>query len=461
MGADHARHRLVVFLVSGLTSHIFGSLGVARRLRASGLEVEFWGESPAMRVVQRQGFVFHTLEGVRYCYDRVLFDSWRGLLRNPKTAFQVLRHLRKRRGTLWNDLLSFEQSLDRQLARAAPVAAMIDPLLALYYPILKARGVRCVLLQDKPLPCADPLVPPPTSGWVPRPRARINHLCIATQWGLEALKRRLRHLRSGGAELLRLYTPDRLVRAVLQRASPSIGSLACRRVGYDLHFADLEEWVLGAPEIDFARARPLPERVRYIGPCVDLQRVEPEAPIGRGSADPLIYVSMGTSMPSWNAHIDLLRRIIRAFGGLPGVQLVVSAGSAKARAELRNNFSNVHVSALLPQLKLLQVADLAIIHAGANALRECIFTDTPMLAFPREYDQRGNAARIVHHGLGLRGRRNDTVGEIRSKALRILHEPRFAQRIRECHAAAARAEAMLFASAVRTLVDGTEPRQAA
>ena len=46
-----------------------------------------------------------------------------------------------------------------------------------------------------------------------------------------------------------------------------------------------------------------------------------------------------------------------------------------------------------------------VTHGGMNSIVECIYRQVPMLAYPlnRCWDQPGNAARIVFHGLGMRG----------------------------------------------------------
>jgi zeaxanthin glucosyltransferase len=442
----------VVFVVSGLTSHVLGTLGVARRLLAANVSVEYWGESLCSRLVRKQGFNFHELPGVRYCHDRVLFDGWIGLVRSPLSGLKILSALRRRRSTMHSDLSLFEQALDQQLARQVPTLAILDPLLVGYYPLLRIRGIRCVLLQDKPLPLPDPLVPPPTSGLLPAD-GPLSRARIAFRWALERAYCFMCRVRSEAAAAVFLYTPDNLVAAVQVRAPNSGRRSAHRRVRYDLHFADLEEWVLGAPEIEFPRERALPDNVRYIGPCVDLQRIEVGSPIARAAeARYFVYVSMGTSMPHWSTDLSLLRRVITALGGIRGIQVVISAGTMEAHRMLRTGFKNVHVSPLLPQLRLLRAADLAITHAGANAVRECIAMDTPMLAFPREYDQHGNAARIVYHGLGLRGSRSrDNAASIRKQALRILADGRFSCRVREYRTAITKSEDALFASAARSV----------
>lgn len=54
-----------------------------------------------------------------------------------------------------------------------------------------------------------------------------------------------------------------------------------------------------------------------------------------------------------------------------------------------------------------------------------------MLVYPRAFDQFGNGARVVFHGLGLRGdRRRDDAGTIRRKAPAILGDDGYRARLR-------------------------------
>lgn len=66
---------------------------------------------------------------------------------------------------------------------------------------------------------------------------------------------------------------------------------------------------------------------------------------------------------------------------------------------------NIRVFRQVPQFHLLQYCDLMITHGGMNSITECIYRQVPMLVYPlnRSWDQPGNAARAVFHGLGLKG----------------------------------------------------------
>lgn len=61
-----------------------------------------------------------------------------------------------------------------------------------------------------------------------------------------------------------------------------------------------------------------------------------------------------------------------------------------------------------PQLSILDKADLVITHGGHATIKECIKFAVPMIVLPCSYDQRGNAARIEYHRLGVRDRMLET-----------------------------------------------------
>jgi zeaxanthin glucosyltransferase len=79
----------------------------------------------------------------------------------------------------------------------------------------------------------------------------------------------------------------------------------------------------------------------------------------------------------------------------------------------------------VPQLRVLERADCAVIHGGISTINECIHFGVPMLAYPFKHvtDQMGNAARIAYHGLGIAADRDrDTPERIRARVKRILED---------------------------------------
>jgi UDP:flavonoid glycosyltransferase YjiC (YdhE family) len=51
---------------------------------------------------------------------------------------------------------------------------------------------------------------------------------------------------------------------------------------------------------------------------------------------------------------------------------------------------------------MLKRASLMVSHGGVTGVKESAFMGVPMLLMPVYYDEFGNAARVVYHGLGAR-----------------------------------------------------------
>jgi UDP:flavonoid glycosyltransferase YjiC (YdhE family) len=443
----HIAPNVVVFVVSRFPSHVLGTMGLARRLAQRGYDVEFWGHAVCRDSVRTQGFVFRELKGIWPFYEPFSHTLW------PTAVGGGFLRRRNRMRALGGALSAFERSLQRHLAIRIPRVAIFDPFEAPYHPYFEEQGIECVVLNDKPPPICDSDWPPPTSSLVPT-GSLLGRGLVQAAWALQRLQSLLARSVDFGARATGAYTAESLVNAIQNRVTPLAASSRVHRgIPYDVHYRHLAEWILSAPELDFPRSSELPSNVRYVGPCTDTERNEAPAPIARdGVARFLVYVAMGVSLPTWKADLRLLRQIVAALGNQPSLQVVIAAGHERAAAALTGLAPNVQAFAFLPQLSLLAIADLAITHAGANTFRECIANATPMLAFPRHYDQPGVAARIVHHGIGLRGsRRLDSPASIRGKVFRILHEPAFRARIAQLRETVRASETRLLSAALGSL----------
>jgi UDP:flavonoid glycosyltransferase YjiC (YdhE family) len=68
---------------------------------------------------------------------------------------------------------------------------------------------------------------------------------------------------------------------------------------------------------------------------------------------------------------------------------------------------NVFIASVAPQVEVLKRASLMVSHGGVTGVKESAFMGVPMLLIPLSYDEFGNAARVVYHGLGARLRLKD------------------------------------------------------
>ena len=80
-------------------------------------------------------------------------------------------------------------------------------------------------------------------------------------------------------------------------------------------------------------------------------------------------------------------------------------GSAELQARLgaartNPNDPRIRIETWVPQLPALQEACAAILHGGANSVKEAIYCRCPILVLPQYADQPGVAARVSYHNLG-------------------------------------------------------------
>jgi MGT family glycosyltransferase len=220
------------------------------------------------------------------------------------------------------------------------------------------------------------------------------------------------------------------------------------------------------PEFDFPR-RALPETFHYVGalaanrPCHS-----DDFPWDRLDGRPLIYASLGTVRTNRNQRI--FRKIATACVDLDA-QLVISAGSwadddEGARQDLSSLPGSPLVMDFVPQVALLEKADLLITHAGQNTVVEALTSAVPMVALPRGADQPALAARLERSGAGLRASFfHFTAGQLTKMVRRVLNEESFRERARQLQQAMAATGGVRRAAdiAEQALITGRAvPRQA-
>jgi MGT family glycosyltransferase len=121
---------------------------------------------------------------------------------------------------------------------------------------------------------------------------------------------------------------------------------------------------------------------------------------------PIVYCSLGSQ--SHLAGLTRVRRFLHAVAEgarrRPGWQLVCSTGRHVAPEELAGVLpADAVARRWTPQVPLLRRAAVMITHGGLGSVKECIVNGVPMVVFPFSSDQPDNAARVVHHRLGLSG----------------------------------------------------------
>jgi zeaxanthin glucosyltransferase len=147
---------------------------------------------------------------------------------------------------------------------------------------------------------------------------------------------------------------------------------------------------------DFPRHE-LPASFHYTGPFIDPE-ARPEVPFPWEQLDgrPLVYASLGTLQ---NLLPKVFRMIAEACAPLD-VQLVIGLGHGLRPEELGDLPGNPLVRSYVPQLQLLERAQMMVTHAGMNSALECLSQGVPMVAIPISHDQPNIAQRIAWTGTG-------------------------------------------------------------
>lgn len=154
----------------------------------------------------------------------------------------------------------------------------------------------------------------------------------------------------------------------------------------------------GIRELEFARD--WPSTFEMIGPVID----SPEpAPALHSHPRPRVLVTHGTHL-LW-AKRQLLEESQKVARTLPHVHFVLSMGEPERAPEPAQQLRpNLTVYPFVSYAAHMAEFDAVVHHGGAGVTYAAILAGVPSLAVPRDYDQFDYAARIVHHGLGLRAR---------------------------------------------------------
>ena len=226
-------------------------------------------------------------------------------------------------------------------------------------------------------------------------------------------------------------TRDTVLRVVINRlfrsGLPPLNEARARRglkpltSFYDQGLGVQRIFVLTSPTFDYASAH-APANARYTGPILDdPDWAEPwTGPWPADNHDPLVLVGFSSTFQDQHA---LLGRVIAALASLP-VRAVVTLGQMLPDTSLETT-GNVQVVASAPHSQILAQAALAVSHCGHGTTMKALAAGVPMVCIPMGRDQNDTAARVVHHGAGVRLSPGASTAKIRSAVQRVLGDDRY------------------------------------
>jgi UDP:flavonoid glycosyltransferase YjiC (YdhE family) len=115
--------------------------------------------------------------------------------------------------------------------------------------------------------------------------------------------------------------------------------------------------------------------------------------------------------------------VVEALSAL-AVRAVVTVGQRLDSGEITST-PNVAVVASAPHSLILGEAALVVSHCGHGTTIKALAAGVPMVCIPMGRDQNDTAARVVHHGAGIRLSPKASVPDIRSAVTQVLGEERY------------------------------------
>ena len=138
----------------------------------------------------------------------------------------------------------------------------------------------------------------------------------------------------------------------------------------------------------------------------------------------LFYISLGTL---FNEHPEFYRHCFAAFANSM-YQVVLSVGHKTPLSSLGDIPPKFIVQNYVPQLEILQRANVFISHGGMNSVSEALYYGVPLLVIPQSADQPWVAKRVAQLGAGkLLPRTRATPGTLQRITGEILTNPSYAQ----------------------------------
>ena len=376
--------KTILFAMLNESGHLNPTFKLAKTLKARGHDVRYLAIADLQPLLEGQGFDVEPLLPELFPRGALQAEQQLGTLARRRAITRRYRALLER--------LHVAAPFD--LARVSPTMMLVDvtqPHFALW---ARHRGVALAHINTSLPQTKDAGVPPLRSG-EPYAAAGLGRLRTELSWARFLAKRRV------GAELARaagMCPPYEMAR----RVAPSF-ALTPReldwRTSYMPQLRGVPELVLCPEAFDFPRA---PRAERHYVESIDLsRREEPLDPARLPSDKPLVYCAFGGQRYRTEDKRAFFARLLSVMRERPGWHLLLSLGRHLHESELGLCPNNVTIVESAPQLAVLRRAQVMITHGGLGSIKECILHAVPMLVVPLDIDQPGNAARVLHHGLGL------------------------------------------------------------
>ncbi|MED1740268.1 glycosyltransferase [Bacillus swezeyi] len=138
------------------------------------------------------------------------------------------------------------------------------------------------------------------------------------------------------------------------------------------------------------------EECLFIGPRFPKRLGKTDFPLETLKGQKVIYISMGTVL---DKKAEFFNMCIDAFSDFEG-KVVIAAGERSDYTDMKEAPGHFIIAPYVPQLDVLQEADVFITHGGMNSVNEGIHYQVPMVVLPHDKDQPMVAQRLAELNAG-------------------------------------------------------------
>ncbi|MGY6591987.1 macrolide family glycosyltransferase [Bacillus velezensis] len=164
----------------------------------------------------------------------------------------------------------------------------------------------------------------------------------------------------------------------------------------------------------------------FIGPSFPKRKGRVDFPIDSLKNEKVIYISMGTVLGDTEAFFNLC---IDAFSDFEGI-VVIAAGEKADLSKIKQAPENFIIAPYVPQLEVLEQADVFVTHGGMNSVNEGIHYQVPLVVIPHDKDQPMVAGRLTELDAGYTVQKDEVSAEkVKLAAEEVLHNGKYKQGI--------------------------------
>ena len=405
--------------------HLNSSFVIACKLRSAGNRVVYCGGRECELIVKSRGFEYSLIEIQSLLPDAVELKT-KGFVFFLECFFSLFTKARQQ--IFYQKTAGFEDVI-REIA---PDFVFLDIQSSMHAILYHHLCIPFTYIEILPLSLYDPWVPPFTSKYIPQ-KTILSRLRIFLDWQNIVWKRksrmRLYAIFLFGQDYYSLIHKQAIrydfrnkldIKRSFVVSFKGINILSMTPSCFDFPRKYSTNCYFAESRVDFNRENLIIDK-RYLM-VMEMIRLQKKQDIDKR----IIYCSMGTVTQGFYRRIEMFFKKIRKVSMSNQRNIfIISIGMEYDATKLLPHPPNMYIFQRVPQLDMLSQCDLMITHGGINSIEECIKMEIPMLVFPLslKWDQPGNSARVVYHGLGLRADiQRDSPENIENKIDQIMQD---------------------------------------